>query len=68
MLEQEIWAQAWVGELFCDWLRGGNDPPGNISDYVYSAAMVFAAIESGMKQMPIDVQMFLKNHVTATRQ
>ena len=68
MLEQEIWAQAWVGELFCDWLRGGNDPPGNISDYVYSAAMVFAAIESATKQMQIDVQSFLKQHVTATRQ
>jgi hypothetical protein len=57
-----------VGELFCDWLRGGNDPPGAISDHVYTAAMVFAAIESATKQMPIDVQMFLKNHVTATRQ
>jgi predicted dehydrogenase len=68
MLEQEAWAQAWVGELFCDWLRGGPDPPGSISDYVYSAAMVFAAIESATKQMPIDVQSFLKQHVTATRQ
>src|SRR4051812_32224105 len=68
MLEQEKWAQAWVGELFCDWLRGGPDPPGTISDYVYTAAMVFAAIESATKQMPIDVQSFLKQHVTATRQ
>ena len=68
MLEQDKWAQAWVGELFCDWLRGGEDPPGSISDYVYTAAMVFAAIESATKQMPIDVQSFLKQHVTATRQ
>ena len=68
MLEQESWAQGWVGELFCDWLRGGNEPPGSISDYVYTAAMVFAAIESANKQMPIDVQSFLKQHVTATRQ
>jgi predicted dehydrogenase len=67
MLEQEAWAQGWVGELFCDWLRGGNEPPGSISDHVYSAAMVFAAIESATKQMPIDVQSFLKQHVTATR-
>jgi hypothetical protein len=30
--------------------------------------MVFAAIESATKQMPVDVQSFLKQHVTATRQ
>ncbi|HEV8377207.1 MAG TPA: Gfo/Idh/MocA family oxidoreductase, partial [Tepidisphaeraceae bacterium] len=67
LLEQEAWAQAWVGELFCDWLRGGQEPPGTISDYVYTAAMAFAAIESATRQMPIDVQQFLKQHVTATR-
>jgi predicted dehydrogenase len=67
MLEQDKWAQAWMGELFCDWLRGGPDCPGTISDYVYTAAMVFAAIESATKQMPIDVQGFLKQHVSATR-
>jgi predicted dehydrogenase len=67
LLEQEAWGQGWVAELFCDWLRGGPDPPGAISDYVYTAAMVFAAIESATKQMPVDVQNFLKQHVTATR-
>ncbi len=67
LLEQENWSQAWVAEMFCDWLRGGQDPPGSISDYVYTAAMVFAAIESATKQMPVDVQSFLKGHVTATR-
>jgi len=67
LLEQETWSQAWVAELFCDWLRGGVEPPGSISDYMHTAAMVFAAIESATKQTPVEVQNFLRQHVTATR-
>ena len=59
LLEQPAWKNAWLAELFCDWLAGGPPPPNTIEDNIQCAALLFAAIESAHIGIVIDVQKFL---------
>lgn len=57
--DQPAWGNAWLAEMFCDWLRGGARPPNRLRDYMQVAAMVFAAAESARTGKSIDVQEYL---------
>jgi predicted dehydrogenase len=63
LLEQPVWMNVWLAELFCDWLRGGPTPPNHLDDNIQCCALLFAAIESAHTGKPVDVQSFLKRHL-----
>ncbi len=60
---QEAWSNAWIAEMFCDWLAGGDPPPTHLDDNIQCAALLFAAIESAHTGKVVDVQKFLKKHL-----
>jgi predicted dehydrogenase len=60
LLEQPAWTNAWLAELFCNWLRGGPAPPNTLDDNIQCAALLFAAIESAHTGAVVDVQAFLR--------
>jgi predicted dehydrogenase len=62
LAEQPVWTNAWLTEIFCDWLRGGEEPPNTIDDNIQCAALLFAAIESARTGGIVDVQEFLEKH------
>ena len=66
MLEQPAWGHAWMAESFCDWLRGGPKSPGQLKEYMRTAALTFAAVESAHTGRAIDVHEFLHRYVDAT--
>jgi predicted dehydrogenase len=58
--EQPAWMNAWLAELFCDWIAGRREShPTAIADNLQCAALLFAAIESARTRQPVDVQPFL---------
>jgi predicted dehydrogenase len=63
LLEQEVWKNAWLAELFCHWLNGKSAPPNNLDDNIQCAALLFAAIESAHCGRIIDVQEYLEKHL-----
>jgi predicted dehydrogenase len=66
LLEQPVWINAWLTEMFCDWLRGGPMPPNHLGDNIQCAALLFAAVESAHTGQPVEVQAFLQKHLQAT--
>lgn len=68
LLEQPAWMNAWLTEMFCDWLRGDRaSHPTNLEDNMQCAALLFAAIESAHTHRPVQVQKFLRKHLRAAR-
>lgn len=65
LLEQPVWINAWLAEMFCDWLRGGPTPPNHLGDNIQCAALLFAAVESAHTGQPVEVQAFLQKHLQA---
>ncbi|MEI7632671.1 MAG: Gfo/Idh/MocA family oxidoreductase [bacterium] len=65
LADQPAWANAWISEMFCDWLDGGAPPPCHLDDEIQCAALLFAAIESAHTGKPVDVQEFLKKYLAA---
>jgi predicted dehydrogenase len=63
MAEQDAWGAPWLAELFCDWLRGGPEPPNTLKDHMHVMAATFAAIESANIGKAIDVDDYLKTHL-----
>jgi len=64
LLQQQVWKNEWLAELYCDWLRGERDGhPTHLDDNIQCAALLFAAIESAHRRQPVDVQAFLKQHL-----
>lgn len=63
LAEQPVWTNAWLAEMFCDWLTGGEPPPTHLDDNIQCAALLFAAIESAHTGQVVDVQEFLKTHL-----
>jgi len=61
--ERDVWTNAWLAEMFCDWLRGGPPPPTHLDDNIQCAALLFAAIESAHTGKVVDVQTFLEKHL-----
>ena len=62
LANQDAWKNAWLAELFCEWLRGESVPPNNLDDNIQCAALLFAAIESAHSGAIVDVQEFLCKH------
>lgn len=67
LLNQPVWTNPWLAELFCDWLRGGPAPPNQLEDNLQCAALLFAAIESARTGLPVDVAAFLQREMDACR-
>ncbi len=65
LLQQPVWMNPWLAELFCDWLRGGPRPPNHLEDNLQCCALLFAAVESAHSGQPVDVQSFLTAHLEA---
>ena len=63
LLEQPEWMNAWLAEMFCQWLLGGEAPPNSIDDNIHCAALLFAAIESAHAGTVVDVPDFLQRHL-----
>jgi len=68
LLQQPAWKNAWLAEMFCQWLQGGAQPPNHLEDNIQCAALLFAAIESAHTRQPVDVQAFLARQLAAVRQ
>ena len=62
--EQAAWTNAWLAELYVGWLNGGPEPPNSLADNIQCAALLFAAIESAHKHIPVDVQKFLADAIS----
>ncbi|NRA40421.1 MAG: Gfo/Idh/MocA family oxidoreductase [Planctomycetes bacterium] len=65
LLEQDAWANAWLAELFCKWLQGGEAPANTLEDNIQCAALLFAAVESAHNNEIVDVQEYLQKHMDA---
>lgn len=65
LLQQEVWTNPWLAELFVNWLNGGPAPENTLEDNIQCAALLFAAIESAHTGKIIDVQNYLKQHLAA---
>jgi predicted dehydrogenase len=66
MRQQPVWMNPWLAEMYCDWLRGERDGhPTNLDDNIQCAALLFAAVESAHIGQPVDVQAYLRKHLSA---
>jgi len=67
LLQQPAWRNAWLAEMFVDWLAGGPAPPNTLDDNIQCVALLFAAIESAHLGLVIDVQKFLQVELAANK-
>ena len=64
LLQQPVWMNQWLAEMYCDWLLGDRDQhPTNIDDNIQCAALLFAAVESAHTGKIVDVQKYLEDHL-----
>jgi predicted dehydrogenase len=64
LAEQAAWTNAWLAEMYCDWLSGSRENhPTNLDDNIQCCALLFAAIESAHTGQVVDVQEYLKRHL-----
>jgi len=68
LLVQPAWTNAWLAELFCQWLMGGPEPLNSLDDNIHCAALLFAAVESAHTGAVVDVPEFLRRHMEAAEQ
>ena len=68
LAKQPAWTNAWLGELFVNWLNGGDAPPNTLDDNIQCCALLFAAIESAHTGQVVDVQEFLQTNLQAVDQ
>ena len=61
--DQPAWTNAWLAQMFCEWLLGGEPPPNSLDDNIQCVALLFAAIESAHTGRTVDVQAFLGRHL-----
>jgi predicted dehydrogenase len=64
--QQHVTMNPWLAELFVDWLNGGPAPQNTLEDNIQCAALLFAAIESAHTGQVVDVQAYLRRHLTET--
>jgi len=64
LLEQEVWMNSLLSEMFCNWLLGTRENhPTNLDDNMQCAALLFAAIESAHTGQIVNVQDFLASQL-----
>jgi len=68
LANQAAWTNAWLAEMFVNWLNGGEAPPNTLDDNIQCCALLFAAIESAHTGQPVDVQNFLQKNMKAVEQ
>ena len=62
--EQPRWGSAWAAEQFCDWIRDSEQKPAHrLKEYMQTAAITFAAIESARISKAVDVQEYLNEQL-----
>lgn len=61
LAEQPKWLNTWLIERFAQWRAGGPPLETEVSESLYSAAMVFAAIESQRQGKPVNVLDFVRS-------
>lgn len=66
LVHQNVWMNPWLAELFVNWLNGGLPPPNSLEDNIQCCALLFAAIESAHTRQVVNVQSFLKKHLSHT--
>ncbi|MDK1032870.1 MAG: Gfo/Idh/MocA family oxidoreductase [Planctomycetia bacterium] len=64
LLEGDVWMNARLAEMFCDWLAGGSEPPNSLDDNIQCMALLFAAVESAHTGAVVDVQQYLQEHLS----
>lgn len=68
LLEQPAWMNAWLAEMFCQWLNGDiEEHPTCLDDNIQCTALLFAAIASAHSGKVVDVQDFLTEHLSRGR-
>ena len=65
LVHQAAWTNAWLAELFVNWLNGGEAPPNTLDDNIQCCALLFAAIESAHTGNAIPVQDLLQTNMGA---
>src|SRR5688572_11591353 len=68
LLEDGLWHNALVAEQFCDWLLGAQPPLYTLASHIQTAALTFAAVESGHTGKAMDVQDYLKKSYAAAKE
>jgi predicted dehydrogenase len=68
LAQQPAWTNAWLAELFVNWLNGGAPPPNTLDDNIQCCALLFAAVESAHSGKPVDVQDFLQTNLKTIEQ
>jgi predicted dehydrogenase len=58
LARQKVWMNAWLAELFVDWLNGAEAPPNSLEDNIHCTSLLFAAIGSAHQKRPVDVEEF----------
>ena len=66
LLQQPVWTNPWLAELFVNWLNGGPAPQNTIDDNLHCCALLFAAIESAHTGRVVDVQDYLRRNLERT--
>ncbi len=61
------WLNPAILRDFCSWLEGGEAVETTVSDNLQCSALLFAAIRSAETGMPVDVQAFLADALSADR-
>ena len=65
LAQQVAWTNAWLAEMFVNWLNGGAAPPNALDDNIQCCALLFAAIKSAHTGQIVDVQGFLEKNLKA---
>jgi hypothetical protein len=68
LAKQPAWTNAWLAEMFVNWLNGSEAPLNTLDDNIQCCALLFAAIESAHTGHVIDVQDFLKTNMMVVEQ
>lgn len=62
LAEQEVWDHPMIVRDFCRWLDGGDEPETCIRDNMYCCALTFAAVESALNGVEMDVPEYLAKY------
>jgi predicted dehydrogenase len=65
LLDQPLWANAWLVDMFCDYINDAVKAPNRLKEVFPSMALTFAAAESARTGRAVDVQAYLKEQFKA---
>jgi hypothetical protein len=65
MADQPLWGDAWLTEMFCDYINDRIKPVNRLRESFKSIATTFAAVESARTGKPVEVQSYLKEQFHA---